>query len=356
MIQHIYRILILMAGSTLWLGWVIKHSEPDSNVGLRYIRQAEQIDGGLWHDGLVSGIDHPLHPLGIAAVHRILGGAGPTSWQRAALVLCFASVVLLVVPVYLLALELFGGRAAWLAALLVILNSNVGSVVVDVLSESTFLLFWTFGLWGSVRFLREGRFLWLPLAIGFGALAYLTRPEGLLLPVALMATLLILPMFPATRINWPRRWGAIAFVLAGLVFLVGPYIALKGGVGTKPGIARVLGLAPRSQPLALERETPLQPEQTTFETYRIASIRMLEAFQSAVTPAAPSLRTPRPGPGAVAAGPFAGLAVPGNGADRLGGGDGAAPRHGGLLLSPARSGPRHDPDAGGRLCFRLVNG
>jgi Dolichyl-phosphate-mannose-protein mannosyltransferase len=283
MIQHIYRILILMLGSTVWLGWVIKHSEPDSNVGLRYIRQAEQIDSGLWNDGLVGGIDHPLHPLGIAAVHRLLGGAGPTSWQRAALVLCFVSVVLLVVPVYLLALELFGDRTAWLASLLVFLNPIVSSIVVNVLSESTFLLFWTFGLWGAVRFLRAGRFLWLPLAIGFGALAYLTRPEGLLLLVALTAVWLLLPLLPATRINWPRWWGAIAFVLAGLIFLVGPYIALKGGVGTKPGIARVLGLAPRSQPLALERESPLPPGQTTFETYRIATTRMLGALQSAVT-------------------------------------------------------------------------
>jgi hypothetical protein len=283
MIQHIYRILILMVGATLWLGWVIKHSEPDSNIGLRFIRQAEQIDGGLWRDGLVRGIDHPLHPVGIVAVHRLLGGAGPISWQRAALVLCFASVVLLVVPVYLLALELFGDRTAWLASLLVVLNPIVGSIVVNVLSESTFLLFWTFGLWGAVRFLREGRFLWLPLATGFSVLAYLTRPEGILLPAALTATLLFLPLLPATRINWPRWWGAIAFVLVGIVFLVGPYVALKGGVGTKPGIARVLGLAPRSQPLALERETPLPPDQTTFETYRIATTRMLGAFQSAVT-------------------------------------------------------------------------
>jgi Dolichyl-phosphate-mannose-protein mannosyltransferase len=199
-------------------------------------------------------------------------------------VLCCAAVVLLVVPVYLLALELFGDRTAWLASLLVLLNPIVGSIAVNVLSESTFLLFWTFGLWAAVRFLREGRFLWLPLAIGFSVLAYLTRPEGMLLPAALTATLLFLPLLPATRINWPRWWGAIAFVLVGIVFLVGPYIALKGGVGTKPGIARVLGLAPRSQPLALEREIPLPPDQTTFETYWIATTRMLGAFQSAVTP------------------------------------------------------------------------
>ena len=64
------------------------------------------------------GIDHPLHPLLIVAAHHLVGGEGPGSWQRAALVLCFTCGVLLVIPIYLLALELFGGRdgvarAAW---------------------------------------------------------------------------------------------------------------------------------------------------------------------------------------------------------------------------------------------------
>jgi hypothetical protein len=281
--KHVYRLLLLIAGSVLLLGWTIKHSEPSSNVGLRYIHQAERIDRGEWRDGLARGIDHPLHPLLIVAMHHVVGGEGPGSWQRAALVLCFASVVLLIIPVYLLTLELFGDQAAWLACVLAIGNPIVGFIVVNVLSESTFLLWWTFGLWGSVRFLREGRFLWLPLATGFGALAYLTRPEGMLLPVALAATLLILPMLRATRINWPRWWRALAFLVGGLVFLVGPYIALKGGLATKPPIARVLGLASQAEPLALEREAPLPPGQGTVETYRLATIRMLQVFKDAVT-------------------------------------------------------------------------
>ena len=192
--------------------------------------------------------------------------------------------MLLVIPIYLLTLELFGEKTAWLGCLLVIVNPIIGYIVVNILSESTFLLWWSFGLWGSVRFLREGRFFWLPLAIGFGALAYLTRPEGMLVPAALVATLLLLPLSPATRINWPRWWRAIAFLAGGLVLFVGPYIALKGGVGTKPGIARVLGLAPRAEPLGLERERPLPPDQTNLETYRIATIRMLRVFRAAVTP------------------------------------------------------------------------
>jgi hypothetical protein len=282
--KHLYRLLILLAGSILWVGWVVEHSEPSSNVGLRYIHQAEQIDRGAWRDGLFKGIDHPLHPLAIVAAHRLIGGVGPGAWQQAALLLGFTAVVLLVIPIYLLALELFDDQTAWLACVLVIVNPIMGSVVVNVLSETTFLLWWTWGLWGSVRFLREGRFLWLPLAIGFGALAYLTRPEGMLLLLSLVTALLSLPLLRATRINWPRLARALAFLMGGLVLSSGPYIATKGGLGTKPGVARVLGLAPQAQPLALERERPLPPDQSTFETYRLATVRMLEVLHSAVTP------------------------------------------------------------------------
>jgi hypothetical protein len=281
--KHFYRIVLLAAGATCLLGWVIKHTEPTSSIGLRYIHQAERIERGSWHDGLLAGIDHPLHPLGIAAAHRLFDGNGPASWQRAALLFSFICAVLLVIPIYLLTDELFGENAAWLSAALVIVNPLTGYSVVNVLSESAFLLWWTFGLWGAVRFLREGRFFWLPLAVGFGVFAYLTRPEGLLLPLALAATLLILPLYRATRINWPRWWRALFLMLAGVVFLAGPYIAIKGGLGTKPGIARVLGLIEHSPPDALEREQPLPPDQTDVERYGLATVRMVEAHCLAVT-------------------------------------------------------------------------
>jgi 4-amino-4-deoxy-L-arabinose transferase-like glycosyltransferase len=283
-LQHAARIGLLMAGAAALLGWEIRHSEASFADGLRYVHRAEQIERGSWTEGVFKGIDHPLHPLGIVAAHKVLGGVGPASWERAALALCFACGVLLVIPTYLLALELFGEQAAWLACILALLNPIIAYVVVNILSESTFLLWWTFGLWGAVRFLREGQFYWLPLAIGFGALAYLTRPEGMLLPAAIVLTLLLLPTLPVTRINWPRWWRALAFLAGGLVLLVGPYIAVKGGLGTKPGIARVLGLAPRSDPMGLEREHPLPPDQSTAETYKVATIRMLRVFRAAVTP------------------------------------------------------------------------
>src|SRR5262249_45618176 len=282
--QHAGRIGLLMAAAAALLGWELYHTEATFADGLRYIQRAERFERESLRTGLLHGVDHPLHPLGIAAAHRLMGGTGPASWQHAAIGLCFAFAVLLVIPTYLLALELFGPQAAWLACVLVVVTPIIGYVVVNVLSESTFLFWWTFGLWGAVRFLREGRFVWLPLAIAFGVLAYLTRPEGMLLPAAVVLTLALMPILPATRINWPRWWRALAFFGAGFVMLAGPYIGLKGGLGTKAGIARVLGLAPKSDPMGLERERPLPAGQKTTETYRIALGRMTKAFTESVTP------------------------------------------------------------------------
>ncbi len=102
--------------------------------------------------------------------------------------------------------------------------------------------------------------------------------------IALGAALLLLPVLRMVRIHWPRYWRAVALVVAGATFLVGPYVALKGGVVTKPAIARVLGLADQADPLALEREAPVSLEQSTIETYWTATARMTDAFVGAVTP------------------------------------------------------------------------
>jgi hypothetical protein len=283
LIQHGARIVLVMAGVTGLFGWLTYHSEVTFADGLRGIQQAEAIDRGAWGDGVIRSVEHPMHPIAIAAVHRVIGGEGPDSWQRASQGASLLGVVLLVIPVYLLTLEIFGPRTAWLGCVLVIVNPIMRHVFTNVLSESTFLLFWTWGLWGGVRFLREGRFVWLPLTIGFGAMAYLARPEGMLLPLALVATLLILPLHRTIRIYWPRWWAAIAFLIMGSVCLVGPYMAAKGGVGTRPAVARLIGTAPHADALALERDQPLLAEQTAVQTYGLATWRVLRAFQGAVT-------------------------------------------------------------------------
>jgi hypothetical protein len=111
----------------------------------------------------------------------------------------------------------------------------------------------------------------------------LTRPEGLLLPVALAGTLLLTPF--VVRLRLPRTaWlKAAGLVLVGPLLLIGPYIAIKGGIGTKPAVARLLGTAPRSEATAVERARPLDPGQTALKAFAVSWREMFRAVQTAVT-------------------------------------------------------------------------
>ena len=282
--QHAARIIVLMAGAAGLLGWMAGHTAVMFNDGLRYINQAQRLDQGSLQEGLLQAVDHPAYPLGIVLAHRVLlAHDTPDGWQRAAQVASVVAGVFWVVPAYLVAVELFGGASAWLAIVLALLIPLTGHTMADVLSESTFLLFWTWGVYTALRFLREGRFLWLPLTIGFAALAYLARPEGLLLPMALVACLACMPLLRTTRLVWPRWWAAVGFLVIGPALLVGPYVAMKGGLGTKPAVQRLLGTAPKSAPTAVERQRPLDPNQTTAKTYALAARAMADSVRDAVT-------------------------------------------------------------------------
>jgi 4-amino-4-deoxy-L-arabinose transferase-like glycosyltransferase len=280
-LRHAARIGLLMAGAAALLGWVLIHTEACFADGLRYIHQAEQLDRGDWR-GALAAVDHPLHPLLIATTHKLTGGDGPISWERAALAVGFVAAVLLVIPVYFLTHAFLDDDTAWLATMLLVANPMNALLVVNVLSESTFLLFWCFGLWGGLSFLRTGSRRSLVLALISSALAYFTRPEGILLPAALAATVLIPSPLTGPATTERRLWPPALALGIGLIVLIGPYVALKGGLGTKPGIARVMGWARAAEPLALERERPLAPDQNDRETGYLAVLRLHKVLRSAV--------------------------------------------------------------------------
>lgn len=240
--QHVRRIGLLMVGVSALLTWLIAHTDVFFADGLRYIAQAKTIDHGSWTQGLVRSVDHPIYPMAIAAAHRLLGGDGPQAWQTAAQVAAAISGVLLVIPIYLVSLEVFGPASAWLACFLIYLLPFNSHVLADTLSESTFLLFWTWGLWATLRFLRAGSLLWMPPLIAFSVLAYLTRPEGLILPIAVLAALILLSLFCSEDMPRGRRWRAIGVLVMGPILMAGPFMMMKGGISTKPSILRILGL------------------------------------------------------------------------------------------------------------------
>jgi hypothetical protein len=282
-IPHVKRLGLLIVAASALLWWLTAHTDVFFADGLRYIAQARAIDQGSWRQGFVRSVDHPIYPMAIAAVHRMLGGDDPRDWQMAAQIAAAIAGVLLVIPVYLISLEVFGAANAWLAVFLLYLLPFNSHVLADALSESTFLLFWSWGVWAALRFLRQGRLVWLPLVIALAVLAYLTRPEGLILPVALLGSLLLLSVFYAGEIPRKSRWCAIGVLVAGPILAAGPFMIMKGGISTKPSILRVLGLGRAAPAMAIERERPLDPDQSTIVTISIAARAVGRAVDGATS-------------------------------------------------------------------------
>ena len=144
-----------MLAAGLLLGWLAVHTEIFYTDGLRYITQARTIDRGSLAKGLVHSVDQPIYPTAIVAVHRLIGGDRPHDWQRAAQIAAVVAGVLVAVPLYLIALELFGASHAWISCVFIYLVPFNGHVLADVLSESTFLLFWSIGVWSSLKLVRR---------------------------------------------------------------------------------------------------------------------------------------------------------------------------------------------------------
>ena len=260
-----------MLAAGLLLGWLVMHTEIFYTDGLRYIAQARTIDGGSLAKGLVHSVDHPIYPATIVVVHRLFGGDRPRDWQRAAQIAAMIAGVLVVLPLYLIALELFGARSAWISCLLIYLVPYNSHVLADALSESTFLFFWSFGVWSSLRLLRTARLGWLVPIVGASALAYLTRPEGLAILVSLVGTLLVLPFwrsseFPGKSVGW-----ALGLLIGAGLVAAGPFMILKGGISSKPSMSRLLGSAGKADPMAVERERPLEEGQTLAKTAFLAA-------------------------------------------------------------------------------------
>ena len=81
------------------------------------------------------------------------------------------AAVLLVVPMYLGRTRTLRRRPSLARVLAYALVTS--HIFADALSESTFLFFWTSGLWMALRFLRQGEVRWLLSAIVLALLAYL---------------------------------------------------------------------------------------------------------------------------------------------------------------------------------------
>ncbi len=274
--------LVLLQASLLC--WRAGRAEVINADGLRYVAQARAMASGHWDRGLRIAVDQPAYPASIAVVHRLLRlDETPEAWHRAAQSASVLAGIALIIPLFGMARTILGRGPSMLGCLLVIGSPFASVVMADSLSEPTFLLGWLCGLYAASRYLERGDLVWLTWAILASTFGFLVRPEAALLPMSLGLFLVVSVGRRRLRFESRRWWSGLAVLVLGPVLLLGPFVLLKGGLTSKPAVARLLGLAEASPGEAVEREQPLDPEATPLQIHRDAALDVIDALSDGVS-------------------------------------------------------------------------
>ncbi|HEY8506594.1 MAG TPA: glycosyltransferase family 39 protein [Gemmataceae bacterium] len=200
---------------------------PEPMTRLDVVRQARHPPG---YPLLVLLVSQP--------VRAAAGGVSPGSMVLSAQLASALAAVLLVFPMYFLGRRLFGADVAFLAAGLFQVLPVFATVSSDGLSDSLFLLAAATSLWLGVIALQRQGWGWFLLCGLASGLAYLVRPEGVVLAGAAGLVVLGLCLRGAWRFRYALARGAA--VAAGLLLVMAPYVATIGKLTAKPSGANLI--------------------------------------------------------------------------------------------------------------------
>lgn len=240
-------LLVLLILATAIRAWLLCHTEVTSRDSIGFERYAWELEHKKWKQVLRSNLHHPLYPLTVLVmsvpVRQAVHGTDLEVMQSSAQLASGLAGILLVIPMFFLGKELFDRRVGfWVAAIFQCLP--VGArVMSDALSESLFLLTSATALLLAVRALRTGSTSGFVVCGLFAGLAYLTRPEGILIVVAVALVLIGRRLFINRQSAWTQAVSQVAGLVIAAVVVAGPYIAIIQGFSNKTTTRDVLKAA-----------------------------------------------------------------------------------------------------------------
>jgi len=262
---------ILIAVSIAIHGWLISHTAVTARDSLTFARMAlnlgnphamspNQTDPNsetprppTFLDVLRKGDSHhpPAYPVMIYLVSLATGPASDESLPQAVLtsaqIVSAIAAVLLVFPTYWLGRMLFGKPfVGFGGAVLFQVAPVIAHITSDGLSESLYLLFVSSALALGVRAARTCSVSGF-LACGMmSSVAYLVRPEGLMVVLAAATAITIMGFLR----RWPRDQaiGLLASLGVGVLLVAVPYMGLIGKISNKPTFDSIVGQLKGNQP------------------------------------------------------------------------------------------------------------
>ena len=238
--RYLALLLVLVLPLRLWL---IYNTEVAARDSIGFIRYALQFEHKSWSDVLHGNHQHPGYPLAVWAVSRPVrawAGTDALTMRISAQLASTLAALALLVPMFYLGKELFDRQVGFWGALLFQYFPVSGHHLADGISEALFLFLIAMALWRGVLAVRNYRareFAWC----GFwGGLAYLTRPEGALVVLAVGLVLIAMQMAASRRKPW-QSFVACGLGLGVTAAAVGSIYFLTLGHFTNKNAARNIG-------------------------------------------------------------------------------------------------------------------
>lgn len=254
-------LLVLLASGVR--AWMIDHTAVAARDSIGFIRYAWQLEHQPWRTVLKSSLHPPLYPATVLAVsvpvRRLLHTSDCFAMQYSAQLASSLAGIVLVIPMFYLGKELFDRRVGfWSAALFQCLPVS-SRALSDGLTEGLFLLLAATVFVLACRALRNGSVVRFGLCGLCGGLAYLTRPEGVLLVGTIGLVLLGQQMLPAWRKHWGRTLACAASLGLTALLVSAPYMTIIGGFTNKTtpnGILRAGAAEHGEEETPVDREMP----------------------------------------------------------------------------------------------------
>jgi 4-amino-4-deoxy-L-arabinose transferase-like glycosyltransferase len=219
-------IVLSALGARIW--WFATHIWVLGGDGAEYSRIAQNLLSGRGFVGTEPGPQlyyGPLYPVLIACVSVVT-----SSFEQAAHIVSILSGTLLVVPVFLISLGIYGRRVALIAASLVAFHPLLVGYSATAHNENVYLTMMTFGMYWGLRAVEVGKARDCLLAGVFLGLAYLSRVEAI--ANALMIALAVLLLSYLRNKELAKGAVRALFLLTSFLLVAAPYVAyLSGHVG-----------------------------------------------------------------------------------------------------------------------------
>ena len=237
----IMSLLILAGGLRLWL---LLHTEVPARDTIGYIRYALAFEIDPWTKVLRDNHQHPGYPLTILAVslpaRSFLSLPETEMMVVSSQIASGLAAVLLVIPMYFLGKLLFHRAAGFGAALCFQFLPVPAHILSDGLSEALFLLLMASGLAWGVLAIQKNKPWQFALCGIFSGLAYLTRPEGILLSVAMLVVLAGMQLAKERR-SLRQLMNCAGSLMLWTILVGSPYVYATKSFSNKPSLQQMMG-------------------------------------------------------------------------------------------------------------------